>query len=201
MLLYNSQFAHPYPIVAANVTLANGTLPPDTILATLHIAGVNYTNRWPGTGMQAGTTRRIAVAFDGIAMPTGSYPYTMTVTNIYNASHSQLSSAAMTDTLLLVNRSASPYGAGWWLAGLEQLFFVTSDTSRVLWVGGDGSTRLYSRVATGHWAAPALDRPDTLTLAGHTWVRLAQHGTQVKFGSAGLDSVTVNRLGHVTGFT
>lgn len=201
VLLYNSQFAHPYPIVAANVTLANGTLPPDTILATLHIAGVNYTSRWPGTGMQAGTTRRIAVGFDGIAMATGSYPYTMTVTNIYNASHSQLSSAAMTDTLLLVNRSASPYGAGWWLAGLEQLFFVTSDTSRVLWVGGDGSTRLYSKVSSGHWAAPSLDRPDTITLSGHAWVRLAEHGTQVKFGSAGLDSVTVNRLGHVTGFT
>ncbi|MGH7647064.1 MAG: hypothetical protein ACREND_03025 [Gemmatimonadaceae bacterium] len=87
VLLYNSQYAHPFPIVAANVSLANGTLPPDTILATLHIGGVNYTMRWPGTGLQAGGTRRIAVAFDGIAMATGSYPYTMTATTIYNASH------------------------------------------------------------------------------------------------------------------
>jgi RHS repeat-associated protein len=201
VLLYNSAFAHPYPIVAANVTLANGTLPPDTILATLHIGGVNYTKRWPGTRMQAGTTRRIAVAFNGIAMATGSYPYTMTVTSIYNASHSQFSSSAMVDTLLLVNRSGSAYGAGWWLAGLEQLFFVTSDSSRVMWVGGDGSTRLYSKTSAGHWAAPAVNRPDTLELTGHTWVRLAEHGTLVKFSSAGLDSVTVNRLGHVTRFS
>ena len=200
VLLYNSQFAHPYPIVAANVTLGSGTLPPDTILATLHLGGVNYTKRWPAGGIRAGTTRRIAVAFDGIALATGSYPYTMTVTSIYNASHSQFSSAATTDTLLLVNRAGSPYGAGWWIAGLEQLFFVTSDTSRVMWVGGDGSTRLYSKVSAGHWSGPALDRPDTLELTGHTWVRFAEHGTQVKFSNAGLDSVTVNRLGHVTTF-
>ena len=200
VLLYNSQFAHPYPVIAANVTVANGTLPPDTILATLHIGGVNYSKRWPGTGLQAGTTRRIALAFNAVAMVTGSYPYTMTVTTIYNSSHSQFSSAPMTDTLLIVNRSASAYGAGWWLAGLEQLFFVTSDTSRVMWVGGDGSARLYSKTSAGHWAAPALDRPDTLELTSHTWIRFAQHGAQVKFSSAGLDSVTVSRVGHVTKF-
>lgn len=202
-LIYNSQFAHPFPIVAANVGLSGTTLPPDTIVATLTVAGVNYPKRMPATGLQAGLTRRVAVSFDGIATATGVYPYTLTVSTIYNALHAQYSTA-VNDTLVVVNRAHSPFGAGWWFEGLEQLYFVTGDTtstaSKILWVGGDGSARLYARTPNGKWAARALDRPDTLARVGSTWVRYATHGAQVQFNGAGLHITTTNRLGHATVF-
>jgi RHS repeat-associated protein len=97
--------------------------------------------------------------------------------------------------LAIVNRSTSPFGAGWWLAGLEQL-----DPVSMLWVGGDGSLRSYKPAGTNRWAAPNVDRPDTLTWTGVNYVRYLPHGVQVLFDSAGRHIATVSRLGHRTSF-
>ncbi len=204
VLIYDSQVAHPYPVVEANVTLGSSTMWPDTIAATLTINGIAYPRRWPVAGFPPGTSRHFAVAFDAVGLPSGMYPYTFSVSSIYNATHSQYTSSA-TDTLLLVNRAPSPFGAGWWVAGVEQLVFVTGDTSssasKIMWVGGDGSTRLWAKTTNGKWAAPAINRPDTLARVGSTWVRYAQHGTQVVFNTAGQHVSTINRLQHTTAFS
>jgi len=110
-----------------------------------------------------------------------------------------------TGTVIVVNRKASPFGAGWWLAGFEQLNLQYRASGRILWVGGDGSARVYDSV--GAWSgknwfvARALDRPDTLSFDGTTFTRQLRGGSRVLFNSAGIHAQTVNRLGYATVFT
>lgn len=203
VLLYNSQFAHPYPIVAATVRFGDSTATPDTVLASLNVGGtVVATGKWLGSYFGAGLTRRIAVAFDAITDSTGVYPYTLTVTNKYVTAGQSLSGTA-TGSLVIVNRARSAFGAGWWLAGLERLY-VLSDTTQRLWVGGDGSARVYTKLHPGDtvWSAASLDRPDTLKYVRgtQTYVQYLPHGVQVQYNSTGQHVATVNRLGHLTKF-
>src|SRR5579872_1188251 len=202
LLLYNSQFSHPHPVIAANVTLSDSTLPPDTMLSILTVNGVaRDTVRWKGSDFGAGSTRRIVLGYDAIADSSKVNAYTVTVTGIYNSPSARYSAAPASGTLLLINRAASPFGAGWWLAGLEQLYFPPGD-STILWVGGDGSATLYSKSTLANtWTAPNVDRPDTLKWDGTNYIRYLRHGLQVKFNSAGQHVATVNRLKHVTTFT
>jgi YD repeat-containing protein len=100
-----------------------------------------------------------------------------------------------------VNRTWSPFGVGWWLAGLEQL--VTATNNRWLWVGGDGSFRVYLPVAgdTTAWVADAYDRPDTLRRTGGVFVRRLPGRGEVRFDLTGRQVQTVSPVGHTTTFS
>jgi RHS repeat-associated protein len=194
-LLYNSQLAHPYPLVAANVTLAPGAPLPDSVTGVFTINDVIRARRkWGTTEWLPGQTRRVVLGFDGLSDPSGVYSYTLEIRNWYPATSLPVTASSQ---LSVVNRSASAFGAGWWLAGLEQL-----DVSTKRWVGGDGSVRQYQSVAADVWAASAFDRPDTLkwNAALGRYVRYLPHGLQVQFDATGKHVATVNRLLHSTTF-
>jgi RHS repeat-associated protein len=198
-LLYNSQHASPMPVVAANVWLPTGvTLTGQSLTAVLKVAGTERANTsWSLTGWSGGQARRIALGFDASALATGVYDYTLEV-KLGTTTHQQTKSGK----LVVVNRSASPYGAGWWVAGVEQL--VASGSSW-LWIGGDGSTRLYQPTTTSNitkWVAINPDRSaDTLSLASSQYTRRLPDKTQVIFNSSGRQITTTSRLGQKTDFT
>ncbi|MDR0787464.1 MAG: hypothetical protein LBG44_06315 [Gemmatimonadota bacterium] len=198
-LLYNSQHASPVPVVAANVLLPTGvTLTGQSLTAVLKVAGTERANTsWSLTGWSAGQARRIALGFDASALATGVYDYTLEV-KLGNTSYQQTKSGK----LVVVNRSASPYGAGWWVAGVEQL--VASGSSW-LWIGGDGSTRLYQPTTPSNitkWVAINPDRSaDTLSLASSQYTRRLPDKTQVLFDATGRQNATISRLGQRTDFT
>lgn len=197
-LLYNSAFAHPFPLVAAQVTLPT-TVIPDSIEAVLTVNGtVRKTTRWGGAQWGAGSTRQIVVTYDGASDATGIYPYTLEVATIYGATRL---AADKTGSLAIVNRQASPFGAGWWLAGLEQLNLGT-----MVWVDGDGSVRQYTQVpgTTDQWTAPSVTHPDTIkkVVSGSTYyVRYLGGGVEVWFNTQGQHVYTYNRQRHQTTFT
>ncbi|MGH7719357.1 MAG: RHS repeat-associated core domain-containing protein [Gemmatimonadaceae bacterium] len=196
-LLYNSQHADPHPLVAANVTLPVGTLSPTTVRAVLRIGGVEWaSSEWPGGEFVSGRTNRIVLGFAGSTLATGIYSYTIEVENRY-ANDPTRYATTQTGKFTVVNRASSPFGAGWWLAGLEQL-----DPATMLWVGGDGSVRQYRPTSIPNvWAAPAVDRPDTLKREGNYYFRYLPHGARVQFNVAGQHMATINRLGHTTFFS
>jgi hypothetical protein len=103
--------------------------------------------------------QKFALGFDASALPTGVYPYTLTTTFSVAGTPDSLSA---TGELIVVNRKTSPFGAGWWLAGYERIY-PQADSS-LLWVGGDGSARHYDSVAVNVFMAPAIDRPDRITV-------------------------------------
>lgn len=199
-LMYNSQHAHPYPLIAAHVGLPAGSGLPDSVVATITINGAERARKkWAGSGWSAGATRRITLGFDGLTDPTNVYAYTLRVANWYGST--EYPATGVSDEVIIINRSTGVFGAGWWLAGLEQLYFLGG--SMMLWVGGDGSARKYVSVSSNVWAGPALDRPDTLkwdpTIS--RYVRYLRNGLKVRFSSTGEHRETVNRLGHITSFS
>jgi RHS repeat-associated protein len=195
MLLYNSEHAHPMPIVHADVTLPSGEALPTTVEATLTVNGAQVTKSWNGTDWVAGETRRVAVQVDAGGWSTGLYPFTLEIRRVTGGS---TVFATLSGNLPVVNRTSSPLGAGWWMAGLEQLINPGDGTR--FWVGGDGSTRRYSSAGANLWIATAIDRVDSLSFDGTYYFRLLPNKVKVKFDASGQHVGTINRLGYETVF-
>lgn len=195
-LLYNSSMAHPAPWVAANVTLPATSTVPDSVTGKLTIGGtVSATGKWTGSQWAPGQTRRTVLLFDALTKATGVYAYTLEIRTWFPSTSKP---TTVTGSLAIVNRSASAFGSGWWLAGLEAL-----DVATKVWVGGDGSVRQYLPVAgqTNVWAAAAVDHPDTLKLIANQYIRFDQDSVRVTFDNTGKHVATTNRQKHVTRFT
>lgn len=204
-LLYSSAAAHPYQLVAANVTLPAGAANPDTLVATLLLNGstVRDSGKWSGAGMSPGRAIRVVLGYDGRALDsTGIYNYTVRVSNRYIGQPRQ--ELSFNGQLVIVKRDSSAFGAGWWLAGLEMLKNPTSTAGTILWVGGDGSAHPYTcgqQTCAGVWSATtALDHPDTLKWNGTRFVRYLPGGLQVQFDGNGRHVFTINRLSDTTKF-
>lgn len=199
-LIYNSRHANPGALLAADVTYDGPT--PAVLRATVTIPGqANVTHDFTWSSACAAVACRIAVPIS-TTQPTGLYSATLQISAI-NDIYIYATSAPVTDTVVVVNRAASSFGAGWWLDGLENL--VTVSTTRMLWIGGDGSTRLYTRSAdtTVYTVSPAYDRPDTLKRilgSPQTWRRLLGDSAYVEFNTSGQHTRTVSALGSVTRF-
>ncbi|HWP38704.1 MAG TPA: RHS repeat-associated core domain-containing protein [Gemmatimonadales bacterium] len=197
-LLYNSAQAVPKPVVVATVNQAN-IAQPTSVYAELTVSGaIRASATYTGWG-NAPFTRQIALTYDASADATGLYPFTLLVRNQYTGSSYD---AVLSDTLIVVNRSASEFGAGWWLAGVEQLY-PGQPGNKILWVGGDGSAKVYRSVGTDVWQAAAGAYRDTLRYdpGTLTYTRTLRHGIQVKYDASGRHIETVNRTGQKTVFT
>ncbi|MEJ7812825.1 MAG: RHS repeat-associated core domain-containing protein, partial [Gemmatimonadaceae bacterium] len=206
-LVYNSQLARPAPVLAADVTVPTGADVPDTVRATVTFDefAETWTRAWPGASWgSAGTTRRIAVPADGMSTPYHpTQSFTVDIAFCYNGAGCQ--HTVQTSWQTVWDRRTSPFGAGWWLAGLEQL-----EPSQKVVASGDGSAVPYRGVSTGRWAKAPLDRPDTLQAyygncgtAGCEYLseRQAEHGGKVIFHEWGAHEQTIGRLGDTTRFT
>jgi RHS repeat-associated protein len=199
-LLYNSDHAHPWPVVLANVQLPSDATVPDSVVARLLVNNVERKrSKWTGSEWTPGEARRIVLHYDGLNDVTGVYPYVLEVTNWYGSSPQPHSA---TGELVIVNRSTSPFGAGWWLAGLEQLFWLSD--GRKLMVGGDGSAHVYTQIPgiPNLYTAVNPVYPDTLDGRGTDYVRIAPHGVRVHLRATdGRHVKTVSRLSHETAFS
>ncbi|MBB4637842.1 RHS repeat-associated core domain-containing protein [Longimicrobium terrae] len=197
-LLYSSAHVSGTARVYADVRLPVGSTVPATVeVKVFKPDGSFFRTVYPGSQWGSGTARRISIVMDALAPQTGVYPYTMQVTAHYTGVSYPV---AVAGEVAVVNRALSQFGPGWWLAGLEQV--VTVSGNRRLRVGGDGSTRIYSPVATGLWVAARVDRADTLwARPGGGYQRRTPQGAVVSFGLQGEHLSTVNRLKQHTRFT
>jgi RHS repeat-associated protein len=197
VLLYNSALAKPSPVVQADVTIPCSL--PTTVEARVYLSGVQRGyGSWSGSDWGAcGNTRRISIPVDLIGYGSYLYFYTVQLTYTGGAGGTSTSSAELVST---VDRSASSFGAGWWLSGLERLEVING--SLIMWIGGDGSTRVYSGSGSTFLAA-TFDRYDTLTYNSGTgeYTRQGAGNVDVKFNPSGYHVSTTNRQGHVTRFT
>jgi len=201
VLLYNTAHAEPRPVVLANVSAPAGGA--TNVTAKLSIrrgaSDVQVVDPTPFANIPGDSTRRIALTYDASDDTTGVYPYTFTVTMAVGG---VLDTLTASDTLVVVNRKASAFGAGWWLAGYERL--VRLPGGGFLWVGGDGSTRRYARDTTRAgeaYGAAAFVRPDSLVLENGVYVRKLRHRARVEFETTtGRHVATKDPLGFATTF-
>jgi RHS repeat-associated protein len=195
-LAYNSAHAIGWVSVGANVTLPAGS-GVTSVTASLKIGDVTRASgTWAGGQWTPGATRRIALGFSAPAqsLATGIYDYVMEVDT--GAGQTMTASGK----LVIVDRSASYFGAGWWLSGLEQWNQNTG-----LWIGGDGSARQYilrpgSVPPNRVWGAPSVTHPDTIRESGSEFIRQLPDSVWVYFDAQGRHVRTRNQKGHVTIF-
>jgi RHS repeat-associated protein len=136
-----------------------------------------------------------------VNLQTGDYAYTVTVEAVGAAGVS----AQTTGTVVIVNRKASPYGPGWWLEGVERLLVSNVDTTRRVWIGGDGSTRRFKHVSGGVYVAEdTLAHSERLlrsgTGTGERWTREIRGGAVVVFDNLRRHIRTINRQRDTTTF-
>ncbi|MGH7649885.1 MAG: RHS repeat-associated core domain-containing protein, partial [Gemmatimonadaceae bacterium] len=207
-LLYGSADASAAVVVPVRVGfLAQATI-PDSVRAVLVVGGVaRDSGSWVKAQWAAGATRQIALAVDGRTLSggpggasdhTGIYPATLQVASYTGATRL---ADTLSTTIPIVDRSQSAFGAGWWLAGLERLYFPTDGT--LTWVGGDGSIRTYTKDPAHPtiYRAPSLTRLDSLVKdAGGQYIRYLANRLHVRFNGAGQHIATVTRLGDSTVF-
>lgn len=135
--------------------------------------------------------------------PTGIYPVMLSVRNIYPSSTHD---SVVTGSVLVVNRSTSEFGQGWSLLGVEQVLTDPVDSTKLVWLAGDGSIRRYQSTPGGNvfQGAPA-DAPDSLVRfdsVGTSWYRRdLKHGSAITFDYSGRHRTTRNRVGAITTFT
>ena len=209
-LIYSAQAAHPTTVIPADLSLTSVVIGTNVTATVVIIAGP-----FSGTSFPAGTwlandwapggRRRILAKFDGASLPTGRYPYRLDMQinggTIYSAA----------GVLLTVNRADSYFNAGWWLAGLELLVPYTTSASvsdTLLWVGGDGSARVFTETAWNScvFLHEALDRPDSIVGTPSpggcvSRSRRSSNGTKVVFDDLSHQHrQTINRLGETTNF-
>ncbi|MEO6211812.1 MAG: hypothetical protein ABIQ10_17005 [Gemmatimonadaceae bacterium] len=199
-LIYNSAFAHPEAVVPLDVTLPSTMPVPDSVTVTLTInSTVRATGKWTGVNWGYASTRRIVFGFDALNDSSGHYPWTAQASSWYGST--RYNSSATPGALAIVNRARSNFGAGWWLAGLEKLYTLASDGSK-LWIGGDGSTRHFNNISgvSNVWSVGKLDSPDSLTFDGTYYHHILPHGLTVLFDATGRHVMTINRLKDTTTF-
>jgi len=210
-LVYNSGTARPMPTLALAVN--PGAVKPTSIDVTWKVgpAGslpVNQTTvataNYSTSNWSANQAKQIVLQYDAVAalQATGVYDYTVEVKS--NFASGPLGTT-QTGSLIVVNRSGSRFGKGWHPAGLEWIGFQGPEpqaSRRLLWVGGDGSARIYAPLGDGtHWVAPAAAFRDTITLSGSTFTRRLRHGVQVQYNACGMHTKTIARTTQETSFS
>ena len=211
-LYYNSAAATGFFLVAANLAEPTSVATPDKIRVFLTVGTSKDSAEYSPLGSYPyyQQPHQIVLGRNLAAQPTGVYPMTLLVRNVYTG-YSSLDTT-ITSTALVVNRSNSEYGRGWSLLGVEQVFFDASDSTRLIWLAGDGSIRLYRKATPGSsvFQGAAGDGPDSLvrfdtllvgdTLARKWYRRDLRHGAAVRFDETGHHVDTRNRTGQKTQF-
>ncbi|HTU88465.1 MAG TPA: hypothetical protein VMF69_00055, partial [Gemmataceae bacterium] len=188
---YNSTTANAQPIFLTEYQLPAGQSVPSTISAQLTfdntaLATVTYNT----SGLNPGDIMQIALQANATSLSTGRYPWSITVTNgstptTYNGN------------VDIVNQANSPYGAGWSLDNVEQLFPVTGG---VILVEPGGTSLWFASNGQGNFTAPADDF-STLTYSNGMYTQTLTDGTQIYFNSSGQEISTVDTDDNTTSFS
>jgi RHS repeat-associated protein len=195
-LFYSSSQATPRPTVAVWVSQPSGTQTPNSVFAKLTVGGVVRDSATYSAWGSSSGPRQLVLGYDASSDTSGLYDFSLEVRNQYTEGPQ---STTIRDTLIVVNRSASDFGAGWWLAGVEQLL-LNRPANKILWVDGDGSAAVYRPINSTTWVRAAGAFRDTLTLVDTVYTRRLRHGVQVKFNGAGHHIQTIGRTGQTTTF-
>ncbi|WP_309669486.1 hypothetical protein, partial [Gemmatimonas sp.] len=196
-LLYNSQTASPAPAVSVDVSAASGSATPDYLEICVTASGMTAVCA-NSTPPSPGTTHRYTRVLSGWTQPTGRYPITVEVASVTGGTRT---SQTVTSAIAVVNRSQSPYGAGWWLTGIDQIIGAPASVDTLLWVGADGSTRTFGSIGTlsgvKRFVARSLDRPDTIHYTGTELYRRHSNDRYTTYFSlsTGLYASTVSAFG------
>ncbi|MDE2148584.1 MAG: hypothetical protein KGJ55_01875, partial [Gammaproteobacteria bacterium] len=146
--VYRSERADPYPLIPFDLTIPVRAAVPPTVSYRLAFGGVSESGETyvstAGFSENKDETLRGAAGINAARLPTGVYPYRITLTSNY--ANSRVSSV-VSGEIPLINGRDSAFGAGWGLAGLQRLH--RSSKLRVMIDDGNGGYRTYFSADSG----------------------------------------------------
>ena len=151
-LVYNSGTVDVQTVLQLQVGTYAGYGVPLQILVTLTWNGTpeGTTTFTPSGSATAGSTYLLDVSPPAVAS-SGAYPWEVSVEVDYSGT---TLTNDLTGTSNVETRAASPYGAGWGIAGIDQLLPTAGG---VLWLYGTGQTRLFAPAFPG---SPDYSNPE-----------------------------------------
>lgn len=184
---YNSYAANPINVIAADTELdALTTLVPLSTSIKLDIEGRTINSTFKGTSDIA----RYPYLFDntnssGQKLATGSYAYTMEVSNNYSVTYGSASyfggpatgntgiparspvslTSTISGRIVVNNQQDSPYGSGWSLQGLQRLYF--DPDGAILLTEGEGSSKTFTKPQGKHVVMSGLTTNHISVLIGN----------------------------------
>lgn len=204
-LMYRSGRAHPLGTVQLDATDPSGTPADSAISLKVHTGSggaVTFTNGstelFFDNTLTTGGVTRLAGQFDASSLGTGAYVDTAIVTS-YWKDGTQLSTATPV-RVLINNAQSSAFGAGWTVAGLQQLFVGNGG---VLATDGSGAMSFYrGTCAPGGSCTFTSPTPEfaTLAQAGTTYTRRYRDGTVATFDSTGRLTRVADRFNNTTSY-
>ncbi len=187
-LLYNSGTVAVKPIIPVNYRPG---FVPSTLRARLTWNGgtaqswVNFST----TGATTDSEFVLAVAKDSAVTASGAYGFQVEVEAIPVGSTTP-QTTTINGIVPVVARDTSPYGAGWGLAGVDQLVPVAA-TAQVpagqLWISGDGNGRFFAlkQNSTTEYTSPVGDTGTLVKLSNGTWSYTAKDQRQKLLDTSG----------------
>jgi RHS repeat-associated protein len=213
ILRYNSTEADPQPIVhfgfdsvpadpslrlVANLTISSGSFSyqvPGVAGGQLGLAAGDHVWALPAGGGPVD----VALQADLGNLPSGKYDYTVNEgLSHFNGTTFSGSSVPETGSLISINTSASPFGSGWGLQGIEQL--MQNPDGSVLVIDGDGTDLLFGAPTTpgGNYVAPPGEFSTLTKNADGTFTWLLKGGSTDTFDTSGRLVLQTDRNGNQT---
>ena len=195
---YSSLDADPYPVVTAFLTTGAGSNSSSitSITAALTVNGVSQgTVTYDDVSLTNGATYIVQVqAVNVSTYATGLYSDSLTITKYFSGGGT--SNETYAGTLMVVNDSSSPYGAGWSIGGLQQITVGTAGSTLMITDGNDPPEEFTSTNGVNYTGYA----PDTSTLtyssSSHTYTRTYTDGTAIVFNSSGQETSIADRNGN-----
>ncbi|MGD8699829.1 MAG: hypothetical protein PVJ43_11090, partial [Gemmatimonadales bacterium] len=195
-LAYNGQSADPQPVFLADLPLREGESQPDRIVVEVDLERDDGIDRTVYYDSPASVTKvesfRIAVPVTPSPGGTRVVPYRVVVT--YEYSKAPPTYHTVDGMFLQVDRRSSPYGAGWGILGVPQLY-PQADSS-VLLVHGDGSVQRFTPIpGSKSFEPPAGEYSELVEDLTYTW-RSRGDLVTAEFDATGLLSEVYDRAGN-----
>jgi RHS repeat-associated protein len=204
-LQYSSLQADPMPVVTESLTTQPGSNSAylSTIAVSLTVNGVSQGD--PGTyddiALTDGSTYLVQYQATNVStLATGLYVSTLTLTKDFTGGISPVTENYAV-SVMLVNLATSHYGAGWSIAGLQQIYGEVGTTNLMV-TDGINAPEEFTTTDDVHYTGAAMD---TSTLTYHattaTITRNYQDGSYVTFSTSGQEISSTDADGNTTTYT
>ncbi len=193
-LVYNSLAADPRPIFDTRYQLDPTVAVPSTISARLTVDSTPLTTvTYDTSTMNPGDFVQVGLQDATIGLSTGRHTYSVVITANYGTPVTTTNSGSFT----VINDGSSPFGAGWWVAGLDRIVTGSGGVALVeaggmsLWFTGSGGT----------YGSPAGDFSTLVQNGGGTWTRTLPDGSVEQFDTSGNETSVADANGNTTTYT
>ena len=198
---YLSESLGPVTLTYSGATVTNLTAqlryyfeqtPPSEFAVRLSFQGNTTETVYTGSTLTGNEEVRLGMQIPVQGLPTGRYAYSLEV--VSDGTTLQSYSGNMN----WVNRAGSEYGAGWGLAGVEE---IVPQSGGVLLIQGNGTSLWYAEGAVlGSYLAAAGDSATLARNNNGSFTRTTHSGEVTEFDSAGRMLSQTDRSGNSTTF-